>query len=94
MKRFRAALVNFAVDHSKLVALGLLAIMVFFATFFPNMTMDTDPENMLMATEPVRVFHNAAKKRFDLSEAIVVGSSRKTTQTGYSIRRPWPMSTS
>lgn len=82
MKRFRAALVAFAVDHSKLVALGLLAIMVFFAAFFPNMTMDTDPENMLMPTEPARVFHNAAKKRFALSDTIVVGVIKENDPNG------------
>ncbi len=35
--------------------------------------MDTDPENMLEITEPARVFHNAAKKRFDLSDTVVLG---------------------
>jgi len=73
MKTPKTSLIDFAVNRSKWVAFGLLAIMVFFAMFFPNMTMDTDPENMLEPTEPVRVFHNAAKKRFDLSDAIVVG---------------------
>lgn len=73
MKTPKTSLIDFAVNRSKWVAFGLLAIMVFFAMFFPNMTMDTDPENMLEPTEPVRVFHNAAKKRFDLSDTIVVG---------------------
>ncbi|MFZ5813286.1 MAG: efflux RND transporter permease subunit [Thermodesulfobacteriota bacterium] len=82
MNILKAALVNFAVDHSRWVALGLVAIVVFFATFFPNMTMDTDPENMLEATEPARVFHNAAKKRFDLSDTIVVGVIKENDPNG------------
>lgn len=82
MDRLKAALVNLAVDHPKMVAFGLLAFMVFFATFFPNMTMDTDPENMLETTEPVRVFHNAAKKRFDLSDTIVVGVIKENEANG------------
>lgn len=82
MGTLKAALVNFAVGHARLVAVGLLAIMVFFATFFPNMTMDTDPENMLESTEPVRVLHNAAKKRFDLSETIVVGVIKEDDPNG------------
>ncbi len=34
---------------------------------------DTDPENMLEETEPVRVFHNAMKKEFGLWDIVVVG---------------------
>ena len=34
---------------------------------------DTDPENMLSADEPVRVFHNAQKKDFSLYDMVVVG---------------------
>ncbi len=82
MNILRAALVNFAVDHAKWIAFGLVAIVGFFATFFPNMTMDTDPENMLETTEPVRVFHNAAKKRFDLSDTIVVGVTEENDPNG------------
>ncbi len=36
-------------------------------------SVDTDPENMLSEHEAVRVFHNQAKKRFSLSDIIVVG---------------------
>lgn len=82
MHTLKTALVNVAVDHSRWIAFGLLAIMLFFAAFFPNMTMDTDPENMLEATEPVRVFHNAAKKNFDLSETIVVGVIKEDDPNG------------
>ncbi|MCF8107780.1 MAG: MMPL family transporter [Desulfohalobiaceae bacterium] len=34
---------------------------------------DTDPENMLNPEEPVRIFHNDMKERFDLNDIIVVG---------------------
>ena len=34
---------------------------------------DTDPENMLSPEEPVRIFHNEMKERFDLNDIIVVG---------------------
>jgi len=34
---------------------------------------DTDPENMLAADEPVRVFHNAMKREFSLHDMVVVG---------------------
>jgi hypothetical protein len=36
-------------------------------------TVDTDPENMLSADEPVRVFHDRMKERFELHDMIVVG---------------------
>ncbi|MEF3698074.1 efflux RND transporter permease subunit [Desulfolutivibrio sp.] len=82
MKTLKTSLIAFAVNHSKWVAAGLLAAMVFFATFFPNMTMDTDPENMLEPSEPVRIFHNAAKKQFDLSDTIVVGVIKENDPNG------------
>ena len=34
---------------------------------------DTDPENMLSADQPDRVFHNATEERFGIHDAIVVG---------------------
>ncbi len=41
--------------------------------FLNPVRVDTDPENMLSADEPVRVFHNRMKSTFDLNEIIVVG---------------------
>lgn len=64
MKKFKTVLVSLAANNAKLVMLGIVAMIVFFASFFPNMAMDADPENMLEPTEPTRVFHNAAKKLF------------------------------
>lgn len=34
---------------------------------------DTDPENMLSPEEPVRIFHNRMKEKFNLHDIIVVG---------------------
>ena len=42
-------------------------------TNFNKLIIDTDPENMLSPDEPVRVFHNAMKKKFAISDIIVVG---------------------
>ncbi len=82
MEALKTSLIAFAVNHAKWVAVGLVAMMAFFATFFPNMTMDTDPENMLEPTEPVRIFHNAAKKQFELSDTIVVGVIKENDPHG------------
>lgn len=38
-----------------------------------GLKVDTDPENMLAADQPVRVFHNRMKAEFALSDLIVVG---------------------
>ncbi|MBL4895061.1 MAG: hypothetical protein JKY59_09395 [Emcibacter sp.] len=65
-------------------ASGLLSlIMIMFVvlpsvwpTSFPMLNalqIDTDPENMLSADEPARVFHNARKKEFSLYDMVVVG---------------------
>ena len=46
MKKFKTVLVSLAANNAKLVMLGIVAMIVFFASFFPNMAMDADPENM------------------------------------------------
>jgi len=38
-----------------------------------SISIDTDPENMLPADEPVRVFHNRMKKELSLHDMVVVG---------------------
>ncbi len=39
----------------------------------PRIQIDTDPESMLSADQPDRVFHNYIKQRFGMHDAIVVG---------------------
>jgi predicted RND superfamily exporter protein len=43
---------------------------------------DTDPENMLSASEPVRVFHNAMKREFSLHDMVVVGVVDESSPVG------------
>jgi predicted RND superfamily exporter protein len=43
------------------------------AKFLPTIAVDTDPENMLAADEPVRLFHDEKKKQFNLYDMVVVG---------------------
>jgi len=54
------------------------------ATFAPlhTLTIDTDPENMLADDEPVRVFHDHAKERYDLYDMIVVGVVNESNPNG------------
>lgn len=55
------------------VFLATLVITVIALLQFPQVRIDTDPENMLPDDQSERVFHNAAKQRFGLSDTIVVG---------------------
>jgi len=48
----------------------------------PRIQIDTDPENMLPADQPERVFHNQVEKRFALHDVIVVGIVNNTHQNG------------
>lgn len=73
MSSLKNILIDFAIRRHRLVAIGILLFTLCTGAFFPWITMDTDPENMLEKTEPVRVFHNWSKKQFDLNDTIVVG---------------------
>lgn len=50
--------------------------------FLQPLTIDTDPENMLAADEPVRVFHNDMKAEFGLYDMVVVGIENSTHKAG------------
>ncbi|HSD69960.1 MAG TPA: MMPL family transporter, partial [Woeseiaceae bacterium] len=69
----KAALVRFGAERPKSVyALVLLLVMACGAMML-RLQVDTDPENMLPATQSDRMFHNAVEERFTLHDAIVVG---------------------
>jgi len=50
-----------------------LAATLLFAAQFPRIKIDTDPENMLEADQPDRVFYDRVKKEFGIRDLIVVG---------------------
>lgn len=59
-----------------LIMIALVAVPSLFPSSVPFLNplkIDTDPENMLAAEEPVRIFHNQMKKEFSLHDMIVVG---------------------
>lgn len=66
-------LTDFSIKRPWVVLSIAVAITVFFAFQFPNIKIDTDPENMLPHDEPVRVFHEETKKAFGLNDFIAVG---------------------
>jgi len=66
----------------KWVFLTMLVAAVVAGWQFPNIKIDTDPENMLSEQEQVRVDHHALKKDFKLADLIVVGIVDETDPNG------------
>ena len=64
---------NFAINHPWWVIGIAVIITAFFAAQFPKIKIDTDPENMLSADAPVRVFEHEMKETFGLSDFLAVG---------------------
>jgi hypothetical protein len=52
------------------------------AKALPQITVDTDPENMLSEDEPVRIFHDEMKQRMTLNDIIVVGVVNEQAEHG------------
>ncbi len=69
MKKF--SLVEFSVDHPKLVVVISILITMAFMTQFPKMRTDTNPKNMLPATSEVRVWNDEVEKTFSLYEDMI-----------------------
>lgn len=66
-------LIVLTTDYPKLTMIVALALTIFFLFQFPKISIDTDPENMLSADEPVRVAHRETKAEFSLYDMLVVG---------------------
>ena len=73
---------SFSIGHYKLVTAAMVVFALALGALIPRIKVDTDPENMLSADEPVRVFHNQTKKRFVLSDIVVVGIVNKKDPNG------------
>ena len=69
----RTTLVNLSMNRPKWVFFGVLLLTVIAGLQIPSIKVDTDPENMLPADNPARVFHDHVKERFGLHDMIVVG---------------------
>ena len=70
MRKF--SLVEFSVEHPKLIVLLTIIITLAFATQFPKITTDTNPKNMLPKTSDVRVWNDEVEKTFGLYEDMIV----------------------
>ena len=63
----------FSIDHPKLVIGVMVLLTLLFGSQFPQITIDTDPENMLETEQADRVFYNRVKKDFGIHDLLVVG---------------------
>jgi len=75
-------IVEFSLDHYKLVTAVMVAFTLVLAAFIPLIRVDTDPENMLSEDEAVRVFHDKTKEDFVLSDIVVVGVINNKDRNG------------
>lgn len=75
----RKGLTEFSIRYPWIVIGIALAITVFFAFQIPNIKIDTDPQNMLEADEPTRLFHTYTKSEFNLYDFIAVGVIKEPT---------------
>ncbi|MFQ5946761.1 MAG: RND family transporter, partial [Anaerolineae bacterium] len=66
-------LVSFSIDRPGLVLVLTLLVTLLFAAQFLRIRIDTDPENMLEADQPERVFYRQVKKEFGIHDLLVVG---------------------
>jgi predicted RND superfamily exporter protein len=69
VKKF--SLVEFSVEHPKLVVVLSVFLTLLFMTQFPKMRTDTNPKNMLPATSDVRVWNDSVEKTFGLYEDMI-----------------------
>jgi len=67
------AFIRLATGHPRLVYAVILAVTLVTGALISQIRIDTDPENMLPATQTDRVFHNHVEQRFALHDVIVVG---------------------
>jgi len=81
----RRALIAWIMSVSTLVLIALAALPSVWPERFSMLhpvAIDTDPENMLAHDEPVRRFHDQAKRRFNLYDMVVVGVVNETDPDG------------
>ena len=67
------AMVTYAITNPKTVVKATVIITLLMCGFLPFASIDVDPENMLSADEPIRVFHNQMKKQMNINDLIVIG---------------------
>jgi predicted RND superfamily exporter protein len=67
----KVSLVEFSVNHPKLVTAICIVITLIFMTQFPKMQRDTNPKHMLPETSDVRVWNDEVDRTFGLYEDMI-----------------------
>ena len=75
----KKGLTEFSIRYPWVVIALAVLITVFFAFQIPKIKIDTDPQNMLEADEPTRLFHTYTKSEFNLYDFIAVGVIKEPT---------------
>ena len=78
----RLAPTNLALRFPWLILVAAVVVTGLFATRFPSVKFDNDPENMLAEDEPVRVFHHRVKEKYALYDFVIVGIVNETHPDG------------
>jgi len=73
---------QYSLSHYKLITIVMVVSTLVLGALIPLIKVDTDPENMLSADEPVRLFHTQTKERFSLSDIVVLGVVNKKDPNG------------
>jgi len=73
---------NFSIRFPRLILLLTLIITVLLGSQFPKVKFDNDPENMLPADEPVRIFHHEVKEKYALYDFVIVGIVNESDPAG------------
>ena len=69
----KQSVIRLAIERPRLVYVLIALLTVALGAMMAQIRIDTDPENMLPADQPDRVFHNQVEDRFALHDAIIVG---------------------
>lgn len=72
-------LLNFAIAKPKVIYSLILLVTCLSLAMLPQISIDTDPENMLSQDAPARIFHNQIKTDFLMRDIIVVGLVSKSS---------------
>ncbi len=75
-------IIELALKYPARIIWVTLAFVLLALIQFPRIKVDTDPENMLPAEAPVRIFHRQVKKEFALYDMIVLGIVDETNEDG------------
>jgi predicted RND superfamily exporter protein len=68
-----SSLTTYATEHPRTVYAAVLVLTLALGALIPRIQIDTDPENMLPADQPERLFHRSVKADFALYDFLVVG---------------------